>query len=127
MSEELNKGRSAIERAMKSIRERGAAIERLIASHGEACFEAPCGWRDDQYLIVHPCTRPGHQGKWQASFFDAEGASGRVIGPYNRLIKDMVTHYKLDPTRIKRIEKPSRVEAASVSSLTPPHPRAWSK
>ena len=114
MSEELNKGRSAIERTMKLIQERGAAIERFIASHGEACFEAPCGWREDQYLIVHPCTRPGHQGKWQASFFDAEGASGHVIGSYNRLIKDLVMYYKLDLTRITRIEKPPRCQDASV-------------
>ena len=111
MSEELNKGRSAIERAMKLIQERGAAIERFIACHGEACFEAPCGWREDQYLIVHPCTRPGHQAKWQASFFDAEGASGHVIDSYGRLIKDLVTHYKLDLTRIRRIKSaPERKE-----------------
>jgi len=64
-------------------------------------------------LIVHPRTRPGHQAKWQASFFDAEGASGHVIGPYNRLIKDLVTHYKLDLTRITRIERSPRREAVS--------------
>lgn len=109
MSEELNKGRLAIERAMKLIQERNAAIDRFIASHGEACFEAPRGWRDDQYLIVHPCTRPGYQAKWQASFFDGQGASGHVIAPYRRLIKDLVTYYNLDLTRIMRIEKPSAV------------------
>src|SRR5262245_7642066 len=109
---ELNKGQGAIERAMKSIQERNATIERFIARHGEACFEAPCGWRDDQYVIVHPCTRPGHQAKWQASFFDADGASGHVIGPYNRLIKDLVTYYKLGLTRLTQIEKPARREAA---------------
>jgi hypothetical protein len=36
-------------------------IERFIASYGEACFQPPCGWRADQYLIVHPCTQPGYQ------------------------------------------------------------------
>jgi hypothetical protein len=107
MSAELNKGRLAIERAMELIQERNAAIERFIESHGEACFEAPCGWRDDQYLIMHRCTRPGYQSKWQASFFDGQGASGHVIAPYRRLIKDLVTYYNLDLTRITRIEKPS--------------------
>jgi hypothetical protein len=114
MSEELNKGRSAIECGMKLIQERNATIERFIASYGEACFQAPCGWRDDQYLIVHLCTRPGYQEKWQASFFDNQGASGHVIGPYNRLIKDLVMYYKLDLTRITRIEKPPRRQDASV-------------
>jgi hypothetical protein len=111
---ESNKGQGAIERAMKLIRERNAAIARFIASPGEACFQAPYGWREDQYLIVHPCTRPGYQGKWQASFFDNQGASGHVIGPYNRLIKDLVTYYKLDLARITRIEKPPQRQAASV-------------
>lgn len=114
MSEASNRGRDAIERGMKLIQERNAAIERFIASHGEACFQAPCGWRDDQYLIVHPCTRPGYQEKWQASFFDNQGASGHVIGPYNRLIKDLVTYYKLDLARIMQIEKPPGREAAGV-------------
>lgn len=109
MSAELNTGRGAIERAMELIQERNAAIERFIESHGEACFEAPCGWRDDQYVIAHPCTRPGYLGKWQASFFDDQGASGHVIAPYRRLIKDLVTYYNLDLTRITRIEKPSAV------------------
>lgn len=114
MSEEPNRGRDAIERGIKLIQERKAAIERFIASRGESCFQAPCGWRDDQYLIVHPCTRPGYQEKWQASFFDNQGASGHVIGPYNRLIKDLVMYYKLDLTRITRIEKPLQRQAASV-------------
>jgi hypothetical protein len=111
MSAELNKGRGAIERAMELIQERNAAIERFIESHGEACFEAHCGWRDDQYLIVHPCTRPGYQAKWQASFFDDQGASGHVIGSYSRLIKDLVTYYKLDLTRIRRIKTAPEREA----------------
>ncbi len=29
---------------------------------------------------------------------DDQGASGHVIGSYSRLIKDLVTHYKLDLT-----------------------------
>ena len=103
--------KGAIERIIKRIEERDAAIDRFIASHGEAYFEAPCGWRDDQYVVAHPCTHPGHGAEWQASFFDDQGASGHVIAPYRRLIQELVTHYNLDLTRITRIEKPPQREA----------------
>jgi hypothetical protein len=95
--------KGAIERIIKLIEERDAAIDRFISLRGEICFEAPCGWRDDQYLVARPCTHPGHEAEWQASFFDDQGASGQVITHYRGLIKEVVTYYNLDLTRITRI------------------------
>jgi hypothetical protein len=115
MIEEANKRLFTIEHGMKLIQERNAAIAAFIETHGEACFEAPCGLSADRFLIVHCCTYPEYQGKWQASFFDADGASGHMLGgDYKKLIKDLIIFYKLDLGRISRIEKPLQREVRSL-------------
>lgn len=94
---DLEKG---LARMLAEIEARDRKLAAFIESHGHIGFMAQTPkHREGTFCVLTRSTKPGKEGKWQASFFDALGAWGDMTGEYVSVLKDLVNMYSvtLDP------------------------------
>jgi hypothetical protein len=95
MNESL-KTMEKVRRAAQAIEDRERRLAAFIEQHGEISFMAQMPrHREGTFVVVAPCVHPGSEDKWQASFFDGEGAWGHSIDQYQPLLKMLVLNYKI--------------------------------